>query len=83
MSTYVELGLGVAVLPRVAFDVERDPTLRAIDACHLFLPAEINLQRRRGIFLRSAVLNLITMIAPQWSREEIRQRTLAPKAGTE
>ena len=48
IKTYVELGMGVGIVASIAFDAERDRTLRALDARHLF---EVNLTRlaiRRG-----------------------------------
>ena len=36
IKTYVELGLGVGILARMAFDRQRDRALRAIVASHLF-----------------------------------------------
>ena len=40
IQAYVELGLGIAVLPTIAFDARRDRKLRALDASHLFEPTQ-------------------------------------------
>jgi LysR family cys regulon transcriptional activator len=52
IKTYVELGMGVGIVASIAFDAERDRSLRALDAGSLF---EVNLTRlavRRGTWLR-------------------------------
>jgi LysR family cys regulon transcriptional activator len=68
IKTYVELGLGVGIIASIAFDAERDPNLRALDARHLF---EVNLTRlaiRRGTWLRGYVYVFIESFAPSLTR---------------
>ena len=48
VKTYVELGLGVGILAAIAFDDQRDASLRAIDARHLFAVNLTRLAIRRG-----------------------------------
>lgn len=76
IKTYVELGLGVGIVASIAFDSERDRTLRALDARHLF---EVNLTRlaiRRGTWLRGYVYAFIEAFAPTLSRAVV-ERALA------
>ncbi len=76
IKTYVELGLGVGIVASIAFDAERDRTLRALDARHLF---EVNLTRlaiRRGTWLRGYVYAFIEAFAPTLSRAVV-ERALA------
>jgi LysR family cys regulon transcriptional activator len=76
IKTYVELGMGVGIVASIAFDPERDRTLRALDARHLF---EVNLTRlaiRRGTWLRGYVYAFIESFAPTLTRELV-QRALA------
>ena len=76
IKTYVELGMGVGIVASIAFDAERDRTLRALDARHLF---EINLTRlavRRGTWLRGYVYAFIEAFAPTLSRPVV-ERALA------
>lgn len=76
IKTYVELGMGVGIVAAIAFDAERDRTLRALDARHLF---EVNLTRlaiRRGTWLRGYVYAFIESFAPTLTREVV-QRALA------
>jgi LysR family cys regulon transcriptional activator len=73
IKTYVELGMGVGIVASIAFDIERDRTLRAIDAGHLF---EVNLTRlaiRRGIWLRGYVYAFIEAFAPTLTRSAVAQ----------
>ena len=76
IKTYVELGMGVGIVASIAFDAERDRTLRALDARHLF---EINLTRlaiRRGTWLRGYVYAFIEAFASTLTREVV-ERALA------
>jgi LysR family cys regulon transcriptional activator len=76
IKTYVELGMGVGIVASIAFVAERDRTLRALDARHLF---EVNLTRlaiRRGTWLRGYVYAFIESFAPTLTREVV-QRALA------
>lgn len=68
---YVELGLGVAAIPLVAYDARRDRRLRAMDASHLFESTVAHVELRRGAYLSNQMLRLITLIAPQWSRDDV------------
>ena len=79
IKTYVELGMGVGIVASIAFDAERDRTLRALDARHLF---EVNLTRlaiRRGTWLRGYVYAFIENFAPTLTRSVV-QRALAGEA---
>ena len=79
IKTYVELGLGIAILPSIAYEPRRDTTLRAIDAAKLFEPTIACIELRRENYLRRYMLDFIQRIAPQWSRETIAQaRRAAP-----
>jgi LysR family cys regulon transcriptional activator len=73
IKTYVELGMGVGIVAAIAFDPERDRTLRALDARHLF---EVNLTRlaiRRGTWLRGYVYAFIESFAPTLTRPVVEQ----------
>jgi LysR family transcriptional regulator, cys regulon transcriptional activator len=79
IKTYVELGMGVGIVAAIAFDAERDRTLRALDARHLF---EVNLTRlaiRRGTWMRGYAYAFIESFAPTLTRELV-QRALAGEA---
>ncbi|HEV7913233.1 MAG TPA: CysB family HTH-type transcriptional regulator [Albitalea sp.] len=73
IKTYVELGMGVGIVASIAFDAERDRTLRALDAGTLF---EVNLTRlavKRGTWLRGYVYAFIEAFAPTLTRETVQQ----------
>ncbi|HEX6156712.1 MAG TPA: CysB family HTH-type transcriptional regulator [Burkholderiales bacterium] len=64
IKTYVELGLGVGILAKMAFDAKRDVLLRAIDASHLFESSTTRLGIKRGAYLRRYAYDFIGMFAP-------------------
>lgn len=64
IKTYVELGLGIGIVASLAFDPERDPNLRAIDAGHLFEPSTTKIGIRHGTYLRGYTYAFIEIFAP-------------------
>jgi LysR family transcriptional regulator, cys regulon transcriptional activator len=68
IKTYVELGLGVGILAKMAFDAKRDRELRAIDAAHLFESSTTRLGIKRGAYLRRYAYEFIELFAPQLPR---------------
>jgi LysR family cys regulon transcriptional activator len=81
IKTYVELGLGVGILAKMAFDPKRDAHLRAIDASHLFESSTTRLGIKRGAYLRRYAYEFIEMFAPQLSRS-IVERAVTGKGGS-
>ena len=73
IKTYVEFGLGIAVLPRMAFDRKRDRALRAIDASHLFEPNTIHIGIRQNHYLRGYTYAFIEMFAAHLTRQRVEQ----------
>jgi LysR family cys regulon transcriptional activator len=73
IKTYVELGMGVGVVASIAYDEERDRTLKAIDAGHLFAVNMTRLAFKRGTFLRSHVYGFIETFAPPLTRKVVEQ----------
>ena len=71
IKTYVELGLGVGILARMAFDPKRDLALRAIDASHLFESSTTRLGIKRGAYLRNYAYEFIELFAPQLPRSAV------------
>ena len=68
IKTYVELGLGVGIMAKMAFDAKRDRGLRAIDASHLFASSTTRLGIKRGAWLRGYVYDFIEQFAPHLPR---------------
>ena len=73
IKTYVELGLGVGILAKMAFDPKRDRHLRAIDASHLFESSTTRLGIKRGAYLRRYAYEFIEMFAPQLPRSIVER----------
>ena len=81
IKTYVELGMGVGIIARIAYDEQRDTQLHAIDARHLFATNMTRLALRRGAFLRDYVYEFIRSFAPPLTRKLVDQ-ALAAGAGS-
>jgi len=86
IKTYVDMGLGIAIVPSLAYDRRKDRTLHAIDASRLFEPNTIQLGIRRNHYLRSYTYAFIELFAPHLTRAVVerairetasRQRTTA------
>ncbi len=72
-KTYVEIGMGIAILAAIAFDPARDRGLVAMDAGHLFGPSVLNLVMRRHAYLSRHALAFIGLFAPHVGAELIRK----------
>jgi LysR family cys regulon transcriptional activator len=81
IKTYVELGLGVGILAKMAFNPKRDDHLRAIDASHLFESSTTRLGIKRGAYLRRYAYDFIEMFAPQLTRS-IVERAVSGQEGS-
>jgi LysR family cys regulon transcriptional activator len=73
IKSCVELGLGVAVLPSVAYEPARDRALRARDAAALFEPTFTTIELRRASYLRGYAYDFIARVAPQWNRAAVER----------
>ncbi|HHH35706.1 MAG TPA: HTH-type transcriptional regulator CysB [Gammaproteobacteria bacterium] len=71
IKTYVELGLGIGLMAKMAFDPERDSNLRMLDASHLFEPCTTRIGIRRGSYLRGYMYAFIEMFAPHLDRRRV------------
>ena len=72
IKTYVELGLGIGIVAKMAFDPRRDKHLRAIDASHLFEPSITRIGIGRNSYLRGYVIDFIVMFAPHLDPIQIK-----------
>ena len=68
IKAYVEMGLGVGILAKMAFDPARDLGLRLIDASHLFEPSMTRIVMRPNAYLRGYVYDFIELFAPHLKR---------------
>ncbi|MDH4234961.1 MAG: HTH-type transcriptional regulator CysB [Gallionella sp.] len=71
IKTYVELGLGIGILAKMAFIPERDRHLRMIDANHLFKPSTTRIALRKNEYLRGYTYDFIELFAPHLTREVV------------
>jgi LysR family cys regulon transcriptional activator len=68
IKTYVELGLGIGILAKMAFIPERDKQLRMVDAGHLFKPSTTRIAIRKNEYLRGYTCDFIELFAPHLTR---------------
>jgi len=73
IKTYVELGLGIGILAKMAFDPKRDANLRAIDASHLFESSTTRLGIKRNAYLRRYAYEFIELFAPHLPRATVER----------
>ncbi|HSQ19092.1 MAG TPA: LysR substrate-binding domain-containing protein [Blastocatellia bacterium] len=71
-KTYVELGLGIAILPAIAVDPLRDRALGARDAGQLFEPSTTHVCLRRHAYVRLFVFDFIRALDPALSLDIVR-----------
>jgi LysR family transcriptional regulator, cys regulon transcriptional activator len=71
VKAYVRLGLGVGIIPDVAFDSTQDTDLVALDVAHLFPPATSWAGFSRETVLRQYTYEFLNLLAPHLSRETI------------
>ncbi|MCC6531020.1 MAG: LysR family transcriptional regulator [Burkholderiales bacterium] len=76
-KTYVDLGMGIAILAEIAFDPSHDSNLLSFKADHLFRPSILNLVMRKHGYLTGHARAFLSLLAPHLSIEVIRQGTTA------
>jgi len=81
-KTYVELGLGIAILTTIAFDKAHDINLRARDASHLFEPSTTFVTLRPNSYLRRYALDFIQLVAPTLTPETVKATLQRPAKRT-
>jgi LysR family cys regulon transcriptional activator len=78
IKRYVELGVGVGIIAKMAFDAARDTALRLIDVGHLFEPSMTRIAVRRNAYLRRYVYDFIEFFAPHLSRTVVEKTMREP-----
>lgn len=71
-KTYVELGLGIAVMTAVSYDRRKDQGLRAIGASHLFEPSMLSISVRANSYLRNHTYEFLHLFEPKLTQEYVR-----------
>ena len=80
VKAFVAAGLGIAVLPQLAFEPRRDSKLRALDVGHLFDPHVGCLAIRKNHYLRGYAFDFIEMLASNLDRRAIEKALAAARA---
>lgn len=78
-KTYVELGLGIAILATVAVDPKHDAELEARDVSHLFESSTTYVSLRANTYLRKYLFDFIGMLAPELTPDAIRAAVQADR----
>ncbi len=73
IKTYVELGMGVGIIAGVAYDPRRDRGLVGVPVGRLFGRHTTRIAVKAGSFLRDYIYTLIELLAPELTREQIRE----------
>ena len=71
IKTYVELGLGIGILAKMAFIPDRDKHLRMMDAGHLIKPSTTRIAIRKNEYLRGYTYDFIELFAPHLTRTAV------------
>ncbi|MGB4248574.1 MAG: HTH-type transcriptional regulator CysB [Pseudohongiellaceae bacterium] len=69
IKTYVRLGIGIGIVASMAHDPIKDSDLVAVDVSHLFDYSVTRIGFRRGAYLRSFMIDFISMFAPHLDRQ--------------
>jgi len=72
IKAYVELELGIGIVASMAFDAERDPHLRLLDARHLLKINTSRIAIRRGNYLRGYAHRFVELCAPELTEAKVR-----------
>jgi len=73
IKAYVVQGLGIAVVPTIAFDRHADAGLHAKDVTGLFPESVMTLSLRRGTHLRRYLTDFIRMVVPRFDRGAVER----------
>ncbi len=80
IKAYVEQGIGIAIVAKLAFDAKRDRALRALDAGRLFESNTVYLGFRRNNYLRRYAFEFIEMLVPHLNRKTVQAAIAAAGA---
>lgn len=72
-KTYVELGLGIAILTSVTFDANRDAGLGARSVSHLLPSSTVMVTLRPNTFFRPYMAEFVRRLAPNLKPSVVRQ----------
>jgi len=73
IKAYVRMKLGVGIIPTLAYDIDADPDLVALDASHLFEPTITKIVLKRGVTIRNYIYEFIKLFSPHLTDNIINQ----------
>jgi len=73
IKAYVAEGLGIAVIPSIAFDRTTDTKLKAMDVTDLFPRSRMTVSLRRAVYPRRYLTDFIAMVDAKLSRTMIER----------
>lgn len=73
IKTYAEVGLGVAIVPQVAYEPARDRKLAIRGVNDLFPATVTQVQVRRGSYLRGYTVDFIGLVETRWDRAALEE----------
>ncbi len=71
IKAYVEMGMGIGILAKMAFDPARDHGIRLINADHLFAPSTTRIALRRNTYLRGYAYDFIELFSAPLNRAAV------------
>ena len=71
IKAYVEQGMGIGILAKMAFDPARDIGVRLINADHLFEASTTRIALRRNAWLRGYTYDFIELFSPHLNRRTV------------
>jgi LysR family cys regulon transcriptional activator len=82
IKAFVASGMGIATLPDIAFDAQRDRGLQRIPARHLFAPSASYVWLHRQQHVRGFTSAFIHMLSPDWTRPKVDLALRTPDTPT-
>jgi LysR family cys regulon transcriptional activator len=80
-KTYVELGLGIAILVRLCFDPRRDLNLAIRDVGEILPTTTLHIVFRKGGYLSRPLSVFVSKLAPHLSQQGIRRAMEEGRSG--
>ncbi len=71
IKTYVELGLGIGIIASMAFDAQRDSSLKLLSSAHLFEDNTTFIAMHRHHYLRGFAYRFVELCSPNLTEEKI------------
>ncbi|MDK4649734.1 LysR substrate-binding domain-containing protein [Kingella kingae] len=78
LKQYVRLGLGVALLDKSAYDINRDADLTLLDIGHCFEPSHYQIALHKDILMRNYLYDFIALLHSDLTHERVQQLLFAP-----